>query len=326
MSFYLHLLIFIIILFLYIHLVQQYKRSEDLEVYEMDYLTNENLQEICDIKQPVLFDYKTIHPEFFKDINIDKIESPIYASNEVLVKENDDYWKDNDTVDYVVLEFSNCQTLMTTDTHAKYFTENNSSFIEDAQLTDEYRANDTFLKPHLTAQTKYDICMGSKNATTPLRYHTYHRHFICVNSGKIHIKMTPWKSSKYLYPNKDFTNYEFFSPVNVWKPQRKYFHEMDKIKFLEFDVLPGHVVFIPGYWWYSIKYGGEQTLTTTFTYNNIMNCLANVPNWGLYYLQQSNTKTKVVKTLNTNIVLDLADEAKPPDAEVDAEIEADNPP
>jgi len=78
---------------------------------------------------------------------------------------------------------------------------------------------------------------------------------------------------------------------------------MDKIKFLEFDVLAGHTVFIPGYWWYSIKYSEEPTLVTTFTYNNVMNCLANVPNWFLYYLQQSNTKTKVVKTLDTNVVL-----------------------
>jgi hypothetical protein len=79
---------------------------------------------------------------------------------------------------------------------------------------------------------------------------------------------------------------------------------MDKIKFLEFDVLTGHALFIPAYWWYSIQYTEEPTLITTFTYNNVMNCMANVPNFGLYYLQQYNTKTKVVKTLNTNINLE----------------------
>lgn len=303
MNIYLHILIFLIILFLYLHLVQQYKRSEDLEVYEMDYTNNENLQEVCDIKQPVLFEYRQINSEFFDDVNIDKIDGPAYDSHDLKIKENEDYWKDADSVDYVVLPFSGSQTLMKTDTHSKYFTEHNETFIEDARLIDECRSNDKFLMPPLTAQTKYDICMGSDNAATPLRYHTFHRHFICVNSGKIHVKMTPWKSSKYLYPVKDYDNYEFFSPVNVWSPQRKYFHEMDKIKFLEFDVLAGHAVFIPGYWWYSIKYTEEPTLVTTFTYNNIMNCLANVPNWFLYYLQQSNTKTKVVKTLDTNVVL-----------------------
>lgn len=308
MNIYFHVVLFLVILFLYLHLVQQYKRSEDLEVYEMDYTNNENLQEVCDIKQPVLFEYKTVHCEFFDEVNVDKIDGPNYESHDVKVKENEDYWKgDVDSVDYVLLPFSSSQTLMTTDTHANYFTENNETFIEECRMVDDFQSNDAFLKPPLTVQSKYDICMGSKNAATPLRYHTHHRHFVCVNSGKIHVKMTPWKSSKYLYPVKDYDNYEFFSPVNVWKPQRKYFHEMDKVKFLEFDVIAGHAVFIPGYWWYSIQYTEEPTLVTTFTYNNIMNCMANVPNYGLYYLQQCNTKTKVVKTLETNIVLEKED-------------------
>jgi hypothetical protein len=303
MNIYIHLLLFLVILFLYVHLVQQYKRSEDLEVYEMDYTNNENLQEVCDIKQPVLFEYKPQNVDFFEEVTVEKLES-VNQSIDIKIKENEDYWKELDSVDYVVLPLSSSQALMTTDTHAKYFSENNDTFIEEARWSDEFRSNDAFLKPHLTAQTKYDVLMGSKDTSTPLRYHTYHRHFICVNSGKIRVKMTPWKSSKYLYPTKDYDNYEFFSPINVWKPQRKYFHEMDKIRFLEFDVLAGHVVFIPGYWWYSIQYTEEPTLVTTFTYNNAMNCLANVPNWFLYYLQQSSTKTKVVKTLQTNIVLE----------------------
>ena len=322
MNIYFHLLVFLLILFLYVHLVQQYKRSEDLEVYEMDFTDNKHLQDVCDIKQPVLFEYKSINTEFFHDINVDKLET-LSGSLELKIKENEDYWKDLDSIDYVVLPLSSSQALMTTDTHSKYFTENNETFIEDANLIDEYRSNDTFLKPPLCVQTKYDIYWGSKNTETPLRYHTYHRHFICVNSGKIHVKMTPWKSSKYLYPNKDYDNYEFTSPINVWKPQRKYFHEMDKLKFLEFDVLAGSVVYIPSYWWYSIKYDEEPTVCSSFVYNNIMNCISNLPNWVLYYLQQSNTKTKVVKTLDTNIVLDNTDSEKQ-DLIIDSNNEIEN--
>jgi len=69
---YFHLLVFLLILFMFVHLVQQYKRSEDLEVYEMDFTDNQHLQEVCDIKQPVLFEYKSINTEFFYDINVDK--------------------------------------------------------------------------------------------------------------------------------------------------------------------------------------------------------------------------------------------------------------
>jgi hypothetical protein len=42
--------------------------------------------------------------------------------------------------------------------------------------------------------------------------------------------------------------------VNVWEPQKKYAQEMERIRFLEFDVHPGYVLYIPPYWWYSIKY------------------------------------------------------------------------
>jgi hypothetical protein len=58
------------------------------------------------------------------------------------------------------------------------------------------------------------------------------------------------------------------------------------------------MLYIPPYWWYSIKFdSGTDTIVTSITYNSIMNCITNLPNWGLYYLQQTNTKTKVTKTL-----------------------------
>ena len=313
MNTYIHILLFIIVLFLYIHITNQFKRSEDLEIYEMDYTDNAHLQEICDVKQPILFEYKSHNPDFFEELDIEKILEA--GSHDVKVKNKDDYLVGDESVDYVVLPFQSARTLMISDTHAKYFTENNESFVEDSGFSVKFSENDSFLKPSFTVQTKYDICIGSKNTNTPLRYHTGYRHFVCVTSGKMSVKMTPWKSHKYLYPNTDYDNYEFWSPVNVWAPQKKYMHEMDKMKFLEFDVLAGSVLHIPAYWWYSIKYSDESdTVLCNFTYNSIMNCVANIKQFGLYYLQQSNTKTKVVKTLeipsNTPdaVVTELVDE------------------
>ena len=293
-----HILIFLIILFLYIHITNQYKKSEDLEIYEMDYTNNGHLQEVCDIKQPVLFEYKSINPEFFDKLELDKIMES--GSHDVKVKENEDYWKETESVDYIVLPLQSSQTLMTTDTHARYFTENNDTFVEESGMFTAFQSNDSFLKPSFTAITKYDIQTGSQNSTTPLRYHTDFRRLLCVTSGKIHVKMTPWRSSKYLYPNEDYDNYEFFSPINVWKPQKKYYNEMDKIKFLEFDVNVGYVLYIPPYWWYSIKYSEQPdpTIVAGFTYNSIMNCAANLPSWLKYYIQQSNIKKRITKTLD----------------------------
>jgi len=298
MTFYINILIFLIILFLYIHIVHQYKRSEDLEIYEMDYSTNEHLQEVCEIKQPVLFEYKSLNPDFFNKVTYETLCENHYSKIDIKVKDINDYWATDDAIDYVVLPFQTATNLMRTDSASKYFTENNDDFLEESGLLKILQSNDTNIKPGFTATSKYDICTGSKNTVTPLRYHTHYRQYLCVNTGKISVKMTPWKSTKYLYQNKDFENYEFRSPINVWKPQKKYSHEMDKIKFLEFEVLEGNMLFIPPYWWYSIKYTSENdSLVCGFTYSSMMNCLANSPDIAKYYLQQHNIKKRITKTL-----------------------------
>jgi hypothetical protein len=301
MTFYLNILLFLIILFLYIHIVHQYKRSEDLEIYEMDFSKNEHLQEVCDIKQPVLFEYKSINPEFFTKLTYDTLSEDFYANADIKVKDINDYWDSDDAIDYIVLPFQTGTNLMRTDEKSKYFTESNEEFLEESGLLRLFQNNDSYIKPYFTALSKYDICSASKNTVTPLRYHTGYRQYLCVNTGKITVKMTPWKSTKYLYQNKDFENYEFRSPINVWNPQKKYMHEMDKIKFLEFEVLEGHMLFIPPYWWYSIKYTSEEdTIICGFSYNSIMNCVSNLPDIGKYYLQQHNIKKRITKTLELN--------------------------
>ena len=278
-------------------MVHQYKKSEDMEIYEMDYASNTQLHDVCNIKQPVLFQYKDINPSFFEELDHEHLD--ILESHDVKIKDIRDYYNENDSVDYTVMTYRSAETLMNSDTKSSYFTENNFNIVDDAGLLKTFQNNDTYLKPPLTVVSKYDILTGSKEAHTPLRYHINERYMLCVMTGKITVKMTPWKSCKYLYPNKDYDMFEFWSPINVWKPQRKYFNEMDKMKCLEFEVNAGHVLCIPPYWWYSIKYDkNPETVLTSFTYNTVMNCIANIPDASLYFMQQQNIKTRVSKTIS----------------------------
>jgi hypothetical protein len=291
-----HIAIFLIILFLYIQVTHQYKRSEDLEIYEMDYTTNTYLQEVCDLKQPVLFDYGSIQPDFFETLSLETLHG-IPNSQDIKMREVADFYTDVENLDFIVLPIQTCMQLLTTDTRSAYFTEMNDDFITESGLSSLFRENDDMLKPTFTAQTTYDILLGSKGAITPLRYHTDYRRFICVNHGKLRVKMTPWKSHTYLYPVRDYENYDFRSPVHVWNTQPKYQHEMDKMKFLEFDVAAGHVLYLPPYWWYSIKFSDEPTLATGFTYNSIMNIVSNLQNHAMYFIQHQNIHTRPAKVL-----------------------------
>jgi len=303
MNVFFHLFIFILILIIYINITNQHKKNNELEIYEMDYTDNNNLQEICKLKLPVLFNYNTIHPDFIQELNDDIFFDKI-KNYDVKVKDIRDYWNNTDSVDYVVLQYNSANNLMITDTHSAFFTENNHSCLDEADLLKSFQSNDQFLKQPLTVNATYDILTGSNGAYTPLKYHINERYFLGVISGKITIKLTPYKSSKYLYPNKDYDMFEFWSPINVWKPQDKYYQEMEKIKFLEVDVNAGHMIYIPPYWWYSIKYSNQKdNLVAGFTYNSIMNCMANLPSNIIYYIQQNNINKRIAKSAS-NIMND----------------------
>jgi hypothetical protein len=318
MSVFISFIIFIIILFLYVHFVSHFKKSEDLEIYEMDYSTSQHLNEVCELKQPVLFEFENIYHELFQELEPNIFKSTTY---DVKIKDV----ADADSGDYVLLPFSSAETLVQSDTKSRFYSEQNSEFANENSNA-MFSEIDSFFKPAFTVQTKYDIIFGSKGAYIPMRYHTEFRKFVCVQSGKIHVKMTPWRSHTLLHPYDDYVNYEFRSPINVWNPQSKYMLDMDKLKFLDFEVKAGYVLYVPPFWFYSIKISNEpSTFVYEFTYNSIMNCLANAPKWGMYFLQQQNTKKKVMKTLDPT-VLSTTNESEGQDQDTELSTTKENEP
>ena len=53
------MIIFCLVLFLYLHIFFHLKTSNDLEIYEIEQPSKDKLEEICDLRQPVRFDYKS---------------------------------------------------------------------------------------------------------------------------------------------------------------------------------------------------------------------------------------------------------------------------
>ena len=115
-----------------------------------------------------------------------------------------------------------------------YILENNSDFIEETGLYKIFKLNDSLIRPALVSNIYYDIIFGN-NTETVFKYDLNYRNYFMLTEGEIKIKLSPPKGTKYLDEIKDYENFEFRSPINVWKPQRKYFSEMDRLKFLDFE-------------------------------------------------------------------------------------------
>jgi hypothetical protein len=281
--------IFCLVLFIYLHIQFHLKTSEDLEMYEVEQPSKDKLEEICDLRQPVLFDFDC--QKIVESTNKSYIANN-YNAFEVKIRNVKE--TDPNSELYIPLPLHAANKLFNEDTNATYFSENNSEFLEETGVIKSLKYNDEFLRPYMVSNCNYDIMSGSANTCTPFRYEINYRNYYLLTEGSAQIKLAPPHSIKYLYPIYDYENFEFRSPVNPWSPQPKYVADFDKMKCLEFTLTPGKTLYIPAYWWYSIKLN-KNTSISCFNYRTYMNNVAVSPYIGMHALQIQNVKRNVVK-------------------------------
>jgi len=286
--------IFCLVLFIYLHIQFHLKTSEDLEMYEIDQPSKDKLEEICDIRQPVLFDFESQKIE--ESSNRTFIYNN-YPAFEIKIRNNKE--NESNIELYMPLPLHAAAKLFNEDKNSTYFSENNKDFLEETGVVKNLKYNDEFLRPYMVSNCNYDIMMGSNDTCTPFRYEINYRNFFLLTEGSAQIKLAPPYSVKYLYPIYDYENFEFRSPVDPWKPQPKYIADFDKIKCLEFTLTPGKTLFIPSYWWYSIKFNNKTSISC-FHYRTYMNNLAIIPYVGMHALQIQNVKRNTVKKASIN--------------------------
>ena len=282
-------LIFCLVLFIYLHVQFHFKTSEDLEIYEVDQPSKDKLEEICDIRQPVLFDFDC--QKIVESSNKSYIANN-YNAFEIKIRNVKD--TDANSELYIPLPLHAAIKLFNEDSNSTYFSENNNDFLEETGVIKSLKYNDEFLRPYMVSNCNYDIMFGSNNTSTPFRYEINYRNYFLLTEGSAQIKLAPPHCIKYLYPNYDYENFEFRSPVDPWSPQPKYIADFDKMKCLEFTLTPGKTLYVPAYWWYSIKFN-KNTSISCFHYRTYMNNIAICPYIGMHALQIQNVKRNVVK-------------------------------
>jgi hypothetical protein len=290
--------VFCIILFFYLHIQFHLKTSDDLEIYEVDQASKDKIEEICDLRQPLLID---CDDDAYKIINTTNKQFLLdnYPVFDVKIRNKTDVASETDICVPVPLHVA--VKLFNEDNNASYFSEGNIDFLQETGAIKNMSYNDGFLRPYLVSNCYYDVLFGSTNVETPFRYDLNYRNYYMVTQGIIKIKLSPPKSSKYLYPMNDYENFEFKSQINPWNPQPKYRADFDKIKCLEIILTPGKILHIPAYWWYTFKFC-ENTSVSCFKYRNYMNNIAISPKIFMYALQNQNVERKIAKQLD--IIID----------------------
>ena len=287
------ILIFCVVLFIYLHIFFQLKTSNDLEIFEIEQPSKENLEEICDLRQPVTFEFNN---ERLNDTCSLKSIHSNYGAFDIKVRNLKNI--DDESEMYIPLTLNAGIQLFHNDTEKKYISERNQDFLEETGLVKSFRYNDAFLRPYMVSKCEYDILTSSNEVRTPFKYDINYRNFYLVTQGVVKVIMAPPKSSKYLYPNADYENFEFSSPINPWNVQHQYKPDFDKIKCLELVLRPNTMLYIPAFWWYSFEFSDDTSLCS-FKYRTYMNTFANFPKYFIRFLQTQNVKRNVVKKMES---------------------------
>ena len=297
MNIFISAIIFCIVLFLYLHIQYHFKKSNDLEIYTIEQPSKDKLEEICDLRQPVLFDF--INENLNDNCSLGILEDK-YGAFDIKIR---NITEDDDSKElYLPFLLTEGVKLFQNDESKKFITERNYDFLKETGTDKIFKYNDSFLRPPMVSKCMYDIWSGSIGSQTPLRYNINYRNYIYLTMGKAKLKLIPPSSTKYLYPIKDYDNFEYRSPVNPWNLQEKYKSEFNKVKVLNVDIVPGQMIFIPAYWWYTIEYE-KLTSICNFQYRTYMNTVAIIPELFLSFLQTLNIKREIAPKLNIDNTL-----------------------
>ena len=111
-------------------------------MYEVDQPSKDKLEEICDLRQPVLFDFDC--EKIIQTSNSSYIANNYHAF-EIKIRNIRD--NDSNIELYMPLPMHSAVKLFDEDKTASYFSENNADFLEETGVCKNMRYNDEFLRP-----------------------------------------------------------------------------------------------------------------------------------------------------------------------------------
>jgi hypothetical protein len=299
MNIFLFIFIFCLILFLYLHVFYHLKISKDLEVYSVVNPNKTKLEEICNIRQPVVF---TLEEPILKDLNLEHIQKNYGAFDVNVISYETDETNNNNymsSVPFILNEAFEFLNIDSEENNKGFISCKNKDFIQETTLIKKFKKDDYILRPPMVSVCDYDIIMGCKNSKTKLLYElNYRNYFMCLD-GRVTIRVVSPTYKKYMDHQNNYLDFEFYSPLNVWDIQPQYKNDFDKVKTMDITLNKGDVAYIPAYWYYSIHFEDLSSLAS-FKYRTYMNNIAILPELCMYFLQNNNVKHKTYVKYDKN--------------------------
>lgn len=274
LQFLVSILIFCIVLLLYLHVVYYLKVDNALEVFHVNDYTKENINRLCQLKQPFTFNYMNQH--LLQALNFDSLQNQYNKLFIQLRKKTEDL--------FLPVPVERGLQLFENDVSNNYYSENNEVFLKTANLL-QYCKQDNVLQPTLMSNHKFDVILGNSASNTKTKYNLYYRNFFYVTDGSCKLRLLPPNTSGKLNVNKNYELFEYNCKENV-------FDSSFKQPFVDVELKKGEIIFIPTYWFYSFQFK-EKTIISSFHYSTYLSNLSIVPDVCKHILQKQNVNLHI---------------------------------
>ena len=156
MNIFITIFIFITILLLYLHFMNEFKYVKQLSIYDVEYTTRNQLQKICELKQP-----------FVSSLTLQSNEK-INKEHNMCIERNMCIFDKNDN-EFVNITYQSLVELLEKNKEGVYYSMKNYDFANE-ELNEEFTELNKYINPYFSYNTIYDVLMGSNNVHTPLLY------------------------------------------------------------------------------------------------------------------------------------------------------------
>jgi len=265
-------IVFIVVLFIYLHVQFQLSTSSEEKIYDVEFGLNKRIDDVLDLKQPVVL-HTTTNLRIFSDNNLFIQESfnrrsilQTFKENEICVLDNTS--DDVNTVVSSTVESAN--DLFNADKKGIYYTESNKEIIDNlgkfkiGALTTYYN----FLKPPLCSNNMYDIIFGSEYVTTRAKYSIMFRNYFLVTDGEVEIRLIPPNNVQSDNIISKYETFEYISKDNLWDTT-------ETPNSITAVLKKGECMYIPPYWLYSFKLSKGAVIVSS-RYNSYLTELATI--------------------------------------------------
>lgn len=274
--------IFIVVLFVYVHVQFQLKTSTDTNVFELDGVIENRIDDVLNLKQPVVFRAAAAaapNSELLDAFTKNGILAPLKGADiNVARSTGPDCPADN-----IRISASIESSTKLFDTEDKYYSDRNGNAMKrlPAATLRTLCTHTEQMKPPFCSKTSHDMIFGTQGATTRLQYSIMFRNYFTATNGTVHVKLIPPTTLPDLAITPDYYDMEFSTAKHIWSDNAP---DAAKWDVKDVTLYKGQTLSVPPYWGYTIRLTTPNAFVVSTKYTTYMTDMATIHHTALHWL------------------------------------------